>query len=1395
MGLASFWVMPREEDPRIKRRNAVTTIFLPGADPQKIERMVIRPLEDELVKVEELKTLEVEIRLNVAVLKFELKDSVPDLQLAWKEVENAMDRAVHKLPVEVGKPLLDFGVIDVEAVVLAITGSNDYVELIDAAKKIRDQMMKNPEVSEVKLFGAPELEILVNVDETKMLSSGISVPQLLQGIQENNSAKSSGLLVDGDNRILLSQDNDFQSVQKLAEIKFETGRLTNIELGSFSKITKTTVAPPVTLFRWNRKKAVGLGIIPKQGLNIQSFGENLKSKITQSADSIKPLNIETVAFQPQRTKERIDDLLFSLFSGMILIALFLSLTTSLATALIVSACVPIISLIGLFIYYLTGGVLHQISIAAFVISIGQFIDNIIVVIDSIQAKMRDGLSPLIASQETSTELRSPMAFATATGICAFLPMLSAQGSTADFIFSLPLIAIITLVTSYFVAIFFAPIIAQALIKSEKNPLIQIPFKVLENGFTQIALGPFWRVIAIVLTISTMSLVSFFNIDREFFPESDRNEFLFSIELNADADAKRTDQVLLQIEKQYANDPRVQSLATFVGGDTPRFYYNLPNPKSAPQVGQILVTTTQAANLKKLGLEMENTFKKLYPKFNFTAQFLQQGPPLNAKIEVNVFSENTNRRNELSSQINNILQSDSRARSVRQDEFSGLKQLQLNSNSYQLSDIGLTRDDLSQILAFYSSGIPISTYRFDRDILPIRVRAHSGPYRTPESLKNVIAVRGRDKDYNLQNLAQFEVTSVAPILRKQNGQTFSRLLADLNPPFTFNGVMNDIRPKILQIPLGPNEQITFGGDAKGAGEANQSILKVVPLAMILLIVFLLIEFRSYRKVLIANLALPVTLLGVFPGLWVGGAAFGFMSLLGILALVGIAINNIILLLEALDTGGSLKVAISKRLRAIVLTTILTLLGLIPLAFSASSLWPPLAWTMISGLLTGTVATLIVVPALYRIFFKKVVIIGFALFIIPFVGPKYFAQAQTVYTIDELFLKIPSSIDQKLIEVDLKDAEFADSATWREAFAPRISAGGSLMQRDRELKSATPFGELLQEKYTRGDVQLELRQPLFDSGKMISARKFAEKNIQAASAQKNYNLQNMKLKFGALALEILILEREQKFLSDSIKNIRERQKDAKRLIEKGRQSRSDLLKLDIALQRLLHGQETLKIDIITKKSDLSKSLQLNGEFKIMPPPAVTAVSSLQLNNQTGDFLSFTAQKEAIDAKKSEVNSSGLPVIDGFARIVGTEGRTLSDRQWSEAGIELRWEIWGGGIRAAQANQIAVQKSAVSLQEDLLYRQKSVNFSETQLRATEKLRWIKNLDLLAQNSLSNKKAEETRYFEGRGSLNDLIEADNLSLELQRDREVLAYSLQSDCMQLQLWAGKNITTQCNFN
>lgn len=1393
LGLMAFFQMPREEDPRIKKRNAVARVIVPGATPERIFRQVVRPIEDELGKVEELKKVLIEIRLNVAIIQLELVDDVKDIPLAWKEVERAIEKSRPVVPRNVDLPVLDFGVLDIESVILAVSGGS-YPEMIDASLKLKDEILKNSQVAEVRIFGSPQLEIRTEVDEKKMFALGLSIQQLIDGLQQKNSGAQTGFLLNQGNRIVVDQFNDLSQVSELENLQFETRNFTSVRLKDFSTTRRVEFDPPQNIFRWNSGPAIGLGIVAKEGLNIESFGQRILESMKAYSESVSPMALEMVAYQPQRTSDRISDLLISLISGMGLIALLLVFLMGPASAILITLMVPVISLIGLFIYFMTGGVLHQISIAAFIISIGQFIDNLVVVVDQMQNRINGGDSPDEAAKKVSNNLRLPMAFATLTGICAFLPMYSSQGSTADFVTALPLVAMITLVASYFVTLFFAPLAAASIIRPRFSQKIDQAFSFLENVFTKVALGPLWKVGVLILFIFSFSVLGLFLGKKEFFPESDRNEFLFTFELKQSADISQTLVVLKDVEDHLKTKSQVIKVAAFAGGDIPRFYYNIPNFQRAPQVGQLLLTVKPGTDMKSLGYELENHFKQKYPQTSFVSLFLQQGPPINAKVEIRFFSDSSERLEQASVYLREALGSQDKMRAIRVDEVRGLKTLVAETQDLKAASIGLTNREINSFLSFYSTGVPVSVFRFEREPLVVRVRAQENLNLTDQEFQKSLALRGRDRDFFIGDLVQFKENDAISVIRRRNSETYLRALADLNQGSTFSEVSEDLNRIMSKFPLKPGEKFELGGDAEGAGDANTSILKVVPLAMALLVLFLLLEFKSYRKVLIANLALPVTILGVFPGLWLAGAPFGFMSLLGLLALVGISVNNIILLLEALEESGSLELAIKSRIRAIFLTTTLTLAGLIPLALDGSSLWPPLAWTMISGLITGTVATLIVVPALYRIFFKIELgdvpkkIVPFVL--ISLLLPGIEVKAEDSISLEKVIQRVGQTSKVQSLQKGLEAEMASEKSSWRQAWMPKAFIAAESFQRRQDLMTNSSFGPLKAEDKNRLDVKTEIEQKIFNKSLMGSGRDAALMKLESAELGTESSKVETQIEFVMMVLQLSETEIQKNFLLKQKQNLSQRMKDMQGLVTRGRVSNADLLRVKVLKERVEQQLEKLMIDQNQLRAFLQeeKVILLNEKLKV--PELKT------LNNQQKDLKntksllqkSLISKSKALTEEAEQISDLNWPQISVFARNLQSEGRNLVEQNFNEVGLRLYWEIPLDGLRSKQAKTVLKKREELDFQRAQIENSEKTMLSKQIDRFQNLTGWRSTMQDLYQESRLTRKSEESQYYQGRIGLSDLIEADNLNLELERDLQLVHLEMLGVCLQVKKLQGNQL-------
>lgn len=1392
-GILAYVAMPREEDPRIERRFAVFTVVLNGAAPDKLERLVVRPLERNLLEVNEIKEVEVEVRLNVALFNIELRDNVRKIDAAWKEVERAIERARANLPLGLPPIALDYSSVETDAIVLALTGSDDLLTLSELARGLRDRLLRIGDVAEVRLYGDPGQEILIQVDSAKMFDLGLSIPTVLSSVRLNNSAASTGYVIQDGDRLVLRQDNDGDSIEHFMNFKVPTSSLRNVRLSEFAEIKRAISDPPDNLFRWNGKPSVGLGIVSREGLNVVSAGRKIMSEVKALGRDLPPgIEIKTVAYQPDRTHFRLRELLRSLILGIGLIGIFLLPIFGWRLAAVVTMAVPLITSISLFVYFLTGGFLHQISIAAFVISIGQFIDNIIVIVESMQRRVNGGEDGAQAAEAVTRQMRWPMLFATLTGICGFLPMLAAEGPTADFTFAIPLVAMISLAVSYCVAVVGIPRMTAAVITSRPESFGMTWLKSLENFVFARLAGRSALGLGLVGAIAALSVISLARVQKEFFPESDRNEFLVSLELHESADILTTDKLAAEAESWLRERKEVRSVASFVGGDTPRFYYNLPRPRRSPQVGQLLVTTAHADDIKSLGVELENEFKRRYPDAFITSHFLQQGPPINAKIEVRAFSDVASDRDEFVRFAAAWLRDERRVRALRWDSANSLAEVNMTTKEDQLADLALSREDLNGILAYYSSGVEVSQLRSLTEPIPVRVRDRRALRGGFMRLSGELAIRGRSKDFKVGDLVDFRQARSPSVIRRLNGESYARVLADLIPGATFSDVVGDLEMALAEgAPQKAGFRYDLAGDAKGAGEANLSILKIVPIAMVLLILFLLLQFRSFRKVGIAFVALPLSVVGVFPGLWIGGQAFGFMSLLGILALVGIAINNIILLVEAMEHGNSIESAIRERFRAIFLTTSLTILGLLPLALEESTLWPPLAWTMISGLIVGTFGTLVFVPILSHLFLKiPWRVAALSLFLTTLVHvPESYARE---YSVAELLERSSVSKSHRAAVADAQAAKDENVGQWREAYMPRLKLEGEYFQRSDEIETATPFGNLKNEDRVRADARAQVSLPVFRPASQLGGRSAARAEEQAEELSSGFRIRLARFKIGKRAIEYLLFRRMEKHALDVKENLSSRLKDVRRLLGKGQASEADELSLTIEIQAQEHQIKLAGIQRRALLAELRELTRLDDLSEISQPPAPQSFKKSGDSNPGDDIRARQKKAEALLATAETFKYTSWPHVDLFARHVVSEGRNVTKDSWQEAGVAFRWELFSSGSASAKRSALRqrAQALAASADQEDLERRHEVDRQGSMIQ--EKINWLSIVSGLRQKAERNRRIEERRYREGRISLAELLRVDNLALDLSRDADTVALQTLLECLNVHLLTNQKINSVC---
>ncbi len=972
VGVVSWFTMPRQEDPSIPARAALIFTPFPGASSATVERLVLDPLEDALSQIDDIKTINSTARANVAVTIIELRDSVEDVEPVYDEVERRLEEAVRDFPANAMAPQFDRQIFDQESIVVALTGTDDPLQLGRAAEILESRLLSLPDVSRTIVTGDPGEQVTVSLDESTAHRLSLD-PRMLAGqLQSRNSATPGGTIEVGGRTVTVQPDAEFSSLEELSSTQIMLMTGTTVPLSEIATISYGPSLPVEELARWNGERTVSIGIVPRVGVNLVNFGAAVNDIISDASLDLAPVQLEYITFQPDRVEERLSSLGQSLLLGVLIVALVLFLFMGLRLGLTVASIVPLVLMSSLAAYAMAGGLLHQMSIAALVLALGLLVDNAIVVAENVQMRLDQGAERWAAARDAVAELGLPLGAATGTTLASFVPMLLANGPTGDFTRALPIVIMLTLTVSYIFAITITPAVSALLLKPNlKKAERPAPksLRLLANLGTS---KPWVVLVGVVLVlVSSMTLAP--QIRFQFFPASDRNQLVLDVTLPEGTHLNETNAASEIIETALLEHDAVDSVAAFVGRGVPHFYYNVIQKPGRPHLAQMIVTTESAGDVEGLISDIRDISREQLPGVEVVARRIEQGPPVAAPVELRIYGDEISEIAEVAAEVTRIVRDAPGAVDARNDLGQGAPAIRYEIDDAIAARHGLSRDDVALALLGQTRGLEIGQYRAGAEPIPIVVRGAFGEDATPGQLGSTQVSAPGVPAIPLSQLALERVEIEASAIKHRNHRRVVSVFAQLDVGATYTDVLNVVAPQLEELDLPSGVVLEIGGDAEASGDSNASLMTGVPVALMLLLVFLMGEFNSFRSVAIVMATVPLAAVGVVPGLALSGEPFGFMSMLGVIALVGIVVNNAIVLLDLIGSqrasGAGVRNAVRQsvliRTRPILLTTATTVAGLLPLALSESTFWPPLAWAMISGLTASTLLTLLAVPALYCI----------------------------------------------------------------------------------------------------------------------------------------------------------------------------------------------------------------------------------------------------------------------------------------------------------------------------------------------------------------------------------------------------------------------------------------------
>ncbi len=982
-GIVLYPNFPKREDPVIVIRTAVVSALFPGMAPERMENLVAVPIERkirELAEVKDIRTLASEGSLTIYV---DLKDEVGNVNATWQRLRDKMGDVKIELPDGVIGPFVnsDFG--DVSIATIAITGEGfSQREMKDVADDFRKKLYQLTGISKIDLFGIQDERIWLELDTRKLAAVGVQVNTLIKDLQGQNVVLPSGNINADGTRLLLETSGDFPSVRAIERMLTRIGTTDSlVRLADLVTVRRGYVSPKTKPIYFNGRPAVVLSVIMQPDQDVTQLGRKLRAAVRQYEDGL-PIGyaIDFATYQADQVRASVNSALSNVGQTFIVVAALVVFFLGLRAGMIAAMIVPFAVMFSLIGMRALGIALEQVSIAAIIIALGLLVDNGVVIVEDIVSRIERGGPAQEAGLASGEQYALPLLISSITTIAAFLPLFLLSGSSGEYAFSLAAVVALTLGGSWITALYILPALTVWLIgggaasRNEDAPPSRMQRLYASTLRSALRFSPVVLAGCIVLVL--LALTQFGRVPKQMFPLSERNQFLIYMNMPDGTDISQTEARALEISKwlgDKAANPELVNHILYVGDGGPRFYLTLTPVSADPASAFFLINTKDYEGAMRAADRAWNYLYDNHPEARFKIKRLAMGSVESGIVEVEISGPDADRLLTLGERVRSLFQAAPGIRDNDDDWGNKIVKVVIEIDQDRARQLGITSEDITQLLNTYFSGAAVSIYREGDNLIPIVLRA--GAY-TSQSLEGLTSATFA-KNGGLISLAQVAKLKpgfdVARIRRKNQERTLT--VSARSNSLTAGDLLDSIRPGLQALDLDGGYHLNFGGELQKSRETNQKLVAGFPIALGVMVLAIILQFNSFRRTLLTFLSIPLILIGVPFGLLATGQPLSFFGTLGIISLSGIIINNAIVLIDQidieraqLDLREAIVAASEKRLRPILLTSATTVLGLAPMAIGGGALWQPMAVLMMSGLAVASLLTLFFVPAGYFMLFR-------------------------------------------------------------------------------------------------------------------------------------------------------------------------------------------------------------------------------------------------------------------------------------------------------------------------------------------------------------------------------------------------------------------------------------------
>jgi multidrug efflux pump subunit AcrB len=983
-GVYAFFSLGRAEDPAFTVRVMQVTVLWPGATPETLQRQVVDRLEKRIQEVEYLYRIETTVRAGQATLQVEFHDYTPQAKIPdlFYEVRKRMTDEARALPAGVIGPLVNDDFSDVYFSLIALTAPGlPQSALVAEAERLRDALQRIEGVHKAILLGERSPRLYVEFDPQRLANLGLSQEAIFAAIDAANRVVPAGRVETAGPRLYLRVDADLGTPETLAALPLRIGERL-IRLGDIATVRTGYEEPPSYLVRAHGKEALLIGIVMNKGENGQVLGERLQAFLAAER-RLLPLGMELVQLtnQADAIRQAVD-----LFQVKFLVAVAMVMGVSILAigwraGLIVGVAVPVTLGVSFLVMKAMGINLDRITLGALIIALGLLVDDAIISTEMMLVKIAEGWERVRAAAHAWTVTAAPMLFGTLVTVAGFMPIGFARSGVGEYAGNIFWVLAISLIVSWLVAVVFTPYLGVKLLRPASvgsheaaGGLYETPLyrrlRVLIAGCVA------WRktVVAATLALLVLSAVGMATVvEKQFFPASDRPEVLVSVYLPAGTAIAVTDRTVRKLEALLSPMPEVKTLSAYVGAGAPRFFISAnPEPPDSA-FGKLIVVARDAAARDRIMSSLEEHIRRgEFPEARVRVTRLLYGPPVVWPVQFRVFGPDPLTLRAIAHEVRTVMASNPHVVDPHLEWDARALVLHLVLDPDRLRLLGLTPQEVSRQLQFLLDGVPVTQARRGTRSVDIVAR---GAWRDVESLASLELRNDAGRKLPLAQIGRLEVDFEDAVIKRYNREPFVSVQADVRGAQA-NDVTLALWQKLapLRATLPPGYRIDIGGAVEQSGKADASIQKLQPLMVALMLLFIMLQMRSFSGSFMVVATAPLGLIGAVLALSLFRQPFGFVALLGLTGLAGILMRNTLILTQQvsdnLEAGmapfEAVVEAAVQRARPVVLTAAAAVLAFVPL--TQDSFWGPLAYVLIGGVAVGTAITLLFVPALYALWFR-------------------------------------------------------------------------------------------------------------------------------------------------------------------------------------------------------------------------------------------------------------------------------------------------------------------------------------------------------------------------------------------------------------------------------------------